>query len=116
MRFPFLAILTLCLISSFSYAESDDPSYGDDKNAVVPLYKESDLIQWFASNRHLAQVKKDDCQLVQDIEARARIVGSPAYQFLWGDLAHDPATGSLVGQAISISVDGFNTVTVMNFL
>lgn len=86
MRFPFLAILTLCLISSFSYAESDDPSYGDDKNAVVPLYKESDLIQWFASNRHLAQVKKDDCQLVQDIEARARIVGSPAYQFLWGDM------------------------------
>lgn len=40
----------------------------------------------FDTNRHLAQVKADDCQLVQDIIARARRVQSPAYQFLYGDM------------------------------
>ena len=28
----------------------------------------------------------DECQLVQDIEARAVKVAMPSYQFLWGDM------------------------------
>lgn len=86
MKFPFFAIFALSLTTFFCYAESDDPDYGKSKTEVVPLYQEADLIKWFATNKHLKRVKQDDCQLVQDIEARARIVGSPAYQFLWGDM------------------------------
>ncbi|AWK82921.1 TPA: flagellar protein MotX [Photobacterium damselae] len=53
---------------------------------AVPVYSDSQLIHLFETNSQLAQVKADDCQLVQDIIARARRVQSPAYQFLYGDM------------------------------
>jgi len=34
----------------------------------------------------LQRVKADDCQLVQDIEARANKMALPSYQFLYGDM------------------------------
>ena len=37
-------------------------------------------------DQHLRQVKADDCQLVQDIQARAQQTESPTYQFLYGDM------------------------------
>lgn len=59
----------------------------DGELKAVPLYEEYELIQWINTNRHLQQVRdKDDCQLVQDIEARAEVLRLPAYQFLWGDM------------------------------
>ncbi|SIO26265.1 tetratricopeptide repeat protein [Salinivibrio sp. ES.052] len=57
-----------------------------DVGAAVPLYEESELIALFETNSHLERVKQDECQLVQDIEARATRVGSPAYEFLYGDM------------------------------
>ncbi|MPS32865.1 MULTISPECIES: tetratricopeptide repeat protein [unclassified Salinivibrio] len=57
-----------------------------DVGAAVPLYEESELITLFETNSHLERVKQDECQLVQDIEARATRVGSPAYEFLYGDM------------------------------
>ncbi|GAB3534363.1 flagellar protein MotX [Photobacterium proteolyticum] len=63
------------------------PAYAlEDVGEAVPVYTESDLIRMFDANSHLQQVKADDCQLLQDIEARAVRVESPAYQFLYGDM------------------------------
>ncbi|WP_404341419.1 tetratricopeptide repeat protein [Pseudoalteromonas mariniglutinosa] len=53
---------------------------------AVPLYTESELLGLINSNTHLARVKADDCQLVQDIEARANKMALPSYQFLYGDM------------------------------
>ena len=53
---------------------------------VVQLYRQDELIKWINANTHLTRVKADDCQLVQDIRARAEIMKIPAYQFLWGDM------------------------------
>ena len=54
---------------------------------AIPLYEEYELIEWINANRHLQQVRdRDQCQLVQDIEARAEVLRLPAYQFLWGDM------------------------------
>lgn len=54
---------------------------------AIPLYEEYELIEWINAGRHLQQVRdRDNCQLVQDIEARAEVLRLPAYQFLWGDM------------------------------
>ncbi|WP_297481855.1 flagellar protein MotX [uncultured Photobacterium sp.] len=53
---------------------------------AVPIYTEDQLSVWFTTNQHLRQVKADDCQLVQDIQARAEKTESPTYQFLYGDM------------------------------
>ena len=53
---------------------------------AVPVYTDNALTRMFENNTHLQQVEADDCQLVQDIEARAIRVESPAYQFLYGDM------------------------------
>ena len=72
-------LLSTLLVAAPAYAFED---VGD----AVPVYTEAELIRLFEDNRHLQQVKADDCQLVQDIEARAIRVESPAYQFLYGDM------------------------------
>jgi TPR repeat protein len=54
--------------------------------AAVPLYTETELLALINKNAHLARVKADDCQLVQDIEARANKMALPSYQFLYGDM------------------------------
>ncbi|PJG59135.1 tetratricopeptide repeat protein [Aeromonas cavernicola] len=53
---------------------------------AVPLYRQDDLLNWIEKGRHLKQLTRDRCQLVQDIEARASVMKVPAYQFLWGDM------------------------------
>ncbi|AWB69107.1 flagellar protein MotX [Saccharobesus litoralis] len=57
-----------------------------DELRVVQIYEQDDLIKWINNNQHLTRVVEDKCQLVQDIQARAEIVKTPAYQFLWGDM------------------------------
>lgn len=53
---------------------------------AVPLYSQRELLSLIAKNTHLQRVKADDCQLVEDIKARAEIVKLPSYQFLYGDM------------------------------
>lgn len=53
---------------------------------AVQLYSQDELIGLIDRNEHLTQVVLDNCQLVQDIEARAETLKIPAYQFLWGDM------------------------------
>ncbi|CZF85077.1 flagellar protein MotX [Grimontia marina] len=69
--------ISMMLASPFAKAEV---------GPALPVYEESQLIRLFESNMHLKKVKEDDCQLLQDIEARAIRVESPAYQFLYGDM------------------------------
>jgi len=44
------------------------------------------LLELIRENKHLGQVVLDECQLVQDIEARAVKAKMPSYQFLYGDM------------------------------
>lgn len=53
---------------------------------AVQIYSQDELIRLINKNEHLSRVVLDDCQLVQDIEARAEVLNVPAYQFLWGDM------------------------------
>ncbi|MBQ4832724.1 sel1 repeat family protein [Pseudoalteromonas sp. MMG010] len=68
---------------------------------AVPLYTESELIALIDKNAHLARVKADDCQLVQDIEARANKLALPSYQFLYGDML---AYGVCVERNVALGV------------
>lgn len=77
-KLPILLLTSQLLISS-AYALD---SVGD----AVPIYSDDELIQLFETNQHLKQIKADECQLVQDIKARAERVESPSYQFLYGDM------------------------------
>ncbi len=61
-------------------------SHAADPLEAVQLYTQDELIELIRDNSHLARVKADECQLVQDIEARATKMSLPAYQFLFGDM------------------------------
>jgi TPR repeat protein len=63
------------------------PAFGYAKNMqAVQIYSDNLLLDLIKENKHLDRVVLDDCQLVQDIEARASKVNMPSYQFLWGDM------------------------------
>ncbi len=53
---------------------------------AVQIYTDNQLLDLIKENKHLGQVVLDECQLVQDIEARAVKASLPSYQFLWGDM------------------------------
>lgn len=57
-----------------------------EEDGVIQLYTQRELLAMIAKNTHLQQVRKDECQLVEDIKARAEIVKLPSYQFLYGDM------------------------------
>jgi TPR repeat protein len=59
---------------------------GAEEIKAVQLYSQDELLRLINRNEHLTRVVLDDCQLVQDIEARAQTLKIPAYQFLWGDM------------------------------
>lgn len=62
------------------------PTLAADDDGVIQLYTQRELLAMIAKNTHLQQIRKDDCQLVEDIKARAEIVKLPSYQFLYGDM------------------------------
>jgi len=61
------------------------PVYSQNLTAVQ-IYTDDQLLNLIKENKHLSQVVLDECQLVQDIEARALKSKMPSYQFLWGDM------------------------------
>ncbi|WP_220732504.1 tetratricopeptide repeat protein [Shewanella morhuae] len=69
-------VALLPLISSVCFAQTE----------AVDIYSQDQLLDLIRSNQYLAKVKQDDCQLVQDIEARAQVLKQPLYQFLWGEM------------------------------
>lgn len=74
-----LALITLALILFGSFAKAEE-------DGVIQLYTQRELLALIANNTHLQRVKQDQCQLVEDIKARAEIVKLPSYQFLYGDM------------------------------
>ena len=74
----------LLLISALLFFVSKT-CYGQRLEAIQ-IYTDNQLLSLIKENKHLGQVVLDDCQLVQDIEARATKSEYPSYQFLWGDM------------------------------
>lgn len=62
------------------------PSVHGQNLTAVQIYTDNHLLDLIKENKHLSQVVLDECQLVQDIEARAIKAKMPSYQFLWGDM------------------------------
>ncbi|GAA6203997.1 MULTISPECIES: tetratricopeptide repeat protein [Thalassotalea] len=77
MRLIFGLLILIC-----SYL----PTVYGAKLSVVQIYTDDVLLDLIKENKHLSQMVIDECQLVQDIEARAVISNKPAFQFLWGDM------------------------------
>jgi len=75
-----LYLFPLFLSVFFSFQSSAD------ELKVVQIYTDNELLDLIKENKHLGQVVLDECQLVQDIEARAVKSKMPSYQFLWGDM------------------------------
>lgn len=75
--------ILLLSLSSISYAETQ----------AVDIYTQDQLLELIRNKQYLKKVKADDCQLVQDIEARADVLNQPLYQFLWGEMLN---TGTCV--------------------
>ncbi len=71
-----LSLVIFCFIPYLAVAEL----------ASVDIYSDEQLLTLIRTDRYLEQVQTDDCQLVQDIEARAEILKQPMYQFLWGEM------------------------------
>lgn len=61
-------------------------TYAADEIKAVQLYSQDELLGLINRNEHLTRVVLDNCQLVQDIQARAETLKIPSYQFLWGDM------------------------------
>jgi len=62
------------------------PPVNSQNLMAVQVYTDDQLLALIRENKHLSQVVLDECQLVQDIEARALKSKMPSYQFLWGDM------------------------------
>lgn len=76
-------LLFIFVLITFAFIKQ--PLYAETLK-VVQIYGQEELLGWIKNNTHLDRVVEDRCQLVQDIEARAKVVKVPAYQFLWGDM------------------------------
>ncbi len=82
MKTLFLSVLIAMSTATISNAAFS----AEEEEGVIQLYTQRELLALIAKNTHLQQVRKDDCQLVEDIKARAEIVKLPSYQFLYGDM------------------------------
>ncbi|MGR5238485.1 flagellar protein MotX [Vibrio alfacsensis] len=72
-----------------------------DVGAPVPIYTEAELITLIEQNKHLERVRADNCQLVEDIVARATRINLPSYEFLYGDML---AWGVCVEQDVELGL------------
>lgn len=89
------ASLILALSSPLSHA--DLAEVGEP----VPIYTEAELINLIENNQHLERVKADNCQIVEDIVARATRINLPSYEFLYGDML---AWGVCVDQDVELGL------------
>lgn len=89
------ASLSLLFVLSTSYASVADVG------EPVPIYSEAELLKLIEQNKHLERVKADNCQLVEDIVARATRVSLPSYEFLYGDML---AQGVCVDQDVELGL------------
>ncbi len=76
----FLLISCVLIAMTLGVARAAEPL------EAVQLYTQDELVKLIRKNAHLKRIKDDDCQLVQDIAARASKMQLPTYQFLYGDM------------------------------
>ncbi|MBL4909930.1 MAG: sel1 repeat family protein [Alteromonadaceae bacterium] len=77
MRLSFFIIILFSTLTVVAHAANMQ---------AVQIYSDDVLLDLIKENKHLSQVVLDDCQLVQDIQARAVKAKRPSYQYLWGDM------------------------------
>lgn len=66
--------------------ESTLEKYKDD-NTSVNVYTVDELNTYVETGVYIQIIRdRDKCQFTPDIEDRARIVGMPAFEFVWGDM------------------------------
>lgn len=74
-----------------------------DSIPVIEVYGQEELLALINQHQHLNRVAKiDECQLVKDIEARARAVKMPAYEYVWGDML---LTGTCIPKNAELGVE-----------
>ncbi len=62
------------------------PMLARAETKALDIYSQEQLIELIRTKQYLTRVKGDDCQLVQDIEARAEVLKLPLYQYLWAEM------------------------------
>ncbi|MBR9727643.1 tetratricopeptide repeat protein [Shewanella intestini] len=92
-----ILILLILLLPHYAFCE-DTGGEGEDAVEAYDIYGDEVLTQLIRNNQYLQRVKADECQLVQDIEARAEVLKQPLYQFLWGEMLN---TGTCVDKHVS---------------
>ena len=82
--------------------ESTLEKYKDD-NSSINVYTVDELNTYVESGVYTKIIHdRDKCQFTPDIEDRARIVGMPAFEFVWGDML---ITGLCVKQDVELGLD-----------
>lgn len=74
LRYVLIIVLSIISLSSMAAPKA------------VDVYTQEQLVDLIRSKRYLTQVKGDDCQIVEDIEARAEVLKQPLYQYLWAEM------------------------------
>jgi sodium-type polar flagellar protein MotX len=74
-----------------------------DELPIIEIYDQEELISLINEDKHLHRVADiDECQLVKDIELRAKVVKLPAYQYLWGDML---LTGTCTSKNVEVGIE-----------
>ena len=97
MKLRKLAASMVLALSASVVQANEQPEIGEP----IPIYTEAELIKLINNNQHLERVKADNCQLVEDIVARATRISLPAYEFLDGDML---AWGVCVNQDVELGL------------
>tara|TARA_B100001094_G_scaffold229999_1_gene224620 strand:+ start:14686 stop:15417 length:732 start_codon:yes stop_codon:yes gene_type:complete len=64
--------------------ESPEVVFKDKK--AIDVYTESELLNYIRREWHLNAIRRDECQIVDDIRANAEVLKLPTFQFLWGEM------------------------------
>ncbi len=72
----YLLLISLMVTPAVSWANTQ----------AVDIYSQEQLVELIRTKQYLTRVIGDDCQLVQDIEARAEVLKQPLYQYLWAEM------------------------------
>ncbi|RTR41017.1 sel1 repeat family protein [Shewanella canadensis] len=75
-------VLRYLLVAMFSLS----PMLSWAETKALDIYSQEQLIELIRTKQYLTRVTGDDCQLVQDIEARAEVLKLPLYQYLWAEM------------------------------
>lgn len=72
------------------YGDNHEKQRIDDDEEVmvkaIDVYSESLLLHYIRRNLHLWLIKRDDCQIVDDIIANSQVLRLPTFQYLYGEM------------------------------